>query len=210
MNIFPSEKSYLLQAGLLLTIKPEGISTHSPGDGRGGFVEQLTAKTSLPLKVCHRLDRETSGAIIFGVTDDATRKLCMLFEERRVQKEYVFVTDRLLPPQIEFTHRSHIKKRRGRFVSWPEHDDLNSETTFQRLKVKGKYSLWTAIPLTGKPHQIRLHARDNGLNILGDSSHAGSKYHRLMLHAASINFPWEDTTLQHSAPLPQDFLDLVP
>ncbi len=177
--------------------KPAGIATHSVGDGQPGFVELLQQELGRKLRVCHRLDKETSGAIVLALDDDSAGALCALFEAREVQKSYLFVSDRALPPDREFTVRSHIQKRRGRFVSWLKHEDLNSETTIAFHEKRGKYSLWYANPRTGKPHQIRLHAWNMGIPILGDSSHAGTRFERLMLHAEKITFLWKGEMLTH-------------
>ena len=191
--------------GLLLVSKPSGIPTHSPGDGKEGFVELLTVHTGIPLKVCHRLDAETSGAMVFGITDEATKKICKLFEIHEVKKRYLFVTDRPLPSRKEQVVRSHIKKFRGRHVSWPNHEDLNSETEIRFLSSHGKLSLWEAFPKTGKPHQIRLHAKELKIPVLGDKMHGGSKFERLMLHADQLQFMWGEELLTHRAEVPEAF-----
>lgn len=208
--------SVLLQkhSGLLLTNKPWGIATHSPGDGVPGFVELLSATTGLTLKVVHRLDKETSGAIIFGVEEQATRELCALFERHQVRKRYLFVTDRAPPRDaaIErpFAHSSHIKKYRGRFVSWTKGAAPNAVTRFTLLRTEGTFSAWQAEPISGKPHQIRLHARDLGIPIIGDRDHAGSPCTRLLLHAEEIAFTLSgNPECVHRVPAPEYFQKLT-
>ena len=150
----------------LLVDKPSGLSTHSPDVGIPGFAEHLSYKLGIKLWVCHRLDKETSGAIIFAKSKEAAALLGNAFESSNVKKRYVFVTDRA--PDIASTHRieSKIEKRGERFESILGGSDSNACTRFVRLSTKGKYSLWDAFPETGKPHQIRLHARDLGFPIL--------------------------------------------
>jgi 23S rRNA (cytosine1962-C5)-methyltransferase len=187
----------MLPPDLLLTAKPAGIATHSPGEGRPGFVEDLMRSLGVKLWVCHRLDKETSGAIVFARTAEAAAELGKLFESHQVAKEYLFVSDRMTALSEKFIHRSHIKKFRGRFVSWKDHAEPNAETEFEYIKRIAQGSLWRARPKSGKPHQIRLHARDCGIKILGDRDHGGSPFDRLMLHAQRISFSWRDELVDH-------------
>ena len=204
-NVDPQTSKFREVSGLLLVNKPEGIPTHSPGDGKEGFVEKLTKELQIPLKVCHRLDADTSGAIIFGITGDATKKICALFETHQMVKRYLIVTDRPKPSEGEMTHRSFIKKYRGRHVSWSKGHEPNSETMFRFLQASGRFSLWEASPRTGKPHQIRLHGKDLGIPVLGDKMHGGSRFPRLMLHAESIKFTWEGVEVIHRVEPPTLF-----
>ncbi|MGE5085770.1 MAG: pseudouridine synthase, partial [Bacillota bacterium] len=68
----------------------------------------------------------------------------------------LFLTDRSAG-SLEFTYQSHIEKEKNQFVSRKDKDN-NSKTTFKWLKSLGGFQLWEAIPHSGKPHQIRLHA----------------------------------------------------
>ena len=194
------------EEGFLFVEKPPGIPTHAPGDDDLGFAELLSEKIGRKLYVVHRLDKETSGVMVFAHSSESAAALGKIFEERSAKKTYCFVTTRAIPAEREFIHRSYIKKYRGRFVSWPRHTEMNSETHFSFEREKEGRSLWRAEPHTGKPHQIRLHAKDLGLHILGDSSHGGPKFSRLMLHARQLAFTYRGVEYRREAALPEEFI----
>lgn len=166
--------------------KPFGIRTHRVADGQLGFVDYLNEKLGKQLLVVHRLDKETSGVILFAENKDTARQLSELFEQQSIKKTYYFLTDQKIE-KTELSVSSHIEKQGDFFISSSDKES-NSETDFSFVKTEGAYYLWEARPKTGKPHQIRLHARQCGIPILGDSEHGGSAYFRLALHAARIEF----------------------
>jgi 23S rRNA-/tRNA-specific pseudouridylate synthase len=197
-NIFP----YKEQGDLVLTQKPNGILSHADGTGSLGFVEKLSAQIGHKLLVCHRLDRETSGAMIFAKTKIAAARLTKLFEYHEVQKTYVFCTsgDR---DRKDFEIRSEIKKIRGRLVSHLT-GNLNSHTSFSFIgPAQNGLFAWRAKPHTGKTHQIRLHAKSAGIHVLGDLGSDNAP--RLYLHSFEISFPWDGHFLCHQAKIPAEF-----
>ena len=198
--------SFLERQDLLLVDKPVGLSTHSPGNGEEGVVELLQKQLQRPLYVCHRLDKLTSGALVLAMSKEAAAALTNLFETRQVNKRYLLVSNKTPPLPERFEVRSHIRKYRGRFVSWPRHEDLNAETNFSRIGQSAEGSHWLAEPKTGKSHQIRLHARQMGIPILGDKEHGGANFRRLMLHAESLSFPWHGGLLTHLVKPEAEFL----
>lgn len=165
--------------------KPSGISTHSVDGIREGLCEYLQRKLSERLFVCHRLDKGTSGALLFSRSKGGARDIGGLFESGQVRKTYLLVTDRTTSEDA-FTISTNISKEKGCFVSSNPCHQGNSKTDFMKLYDSGCYVLWQARPFTGKPHQIRLHAEQLGIAILGDNEHSGSAFPRLMLHASEI------------------------
>lgn len=138
------------------------------------------------LYTVHRLDKATSGALVFATSSEIAAELTRLFEQHLVQKRYLFLTDKKISQQ-NFTYESHIEREHKVFVSRKD-KEANSKTTFTWLKSLGPYQLWEAIPHSGKPHQIRLHAEANGIAVLGDTEHNGAHFHRLCLHSLSLGF----------------------
>lgn len=173
----------------IFTQKPAGYNTHSPDIGKKGFVEVLSETTHQDLLVVHRLDKETSGAMLFAKNKAAAAELASLFEKHLIQKKYLFLTDKKIN-LTHFEYESFIEKDKGQFVNVTNHAP-NSKTTFTKMKTLGKYDLWLAEPTTGKPHQIRLHAEANGIAILGCKEHGGSAFYRLCLHADSLAFEYK-------------------
>lgn len=173
---------------LLFVDKPDGIATHAPDPGLEGYVELWQERLGCELWVAHRLDKTTSGALVFAKTKEAANRLRLDFENRRVGKTYWFLTDRA-SAQDELEIASEIRKEGSAFVSDPAAAAPNARTRFTRIKRSPFFELWAAHPETGKPHQIRLHARDLGLPILGDTLYGGSPFARLCLHAVELRVP---------------------
>jgi 23S rRNA (cytosine1962-C5)-methyltransferase len=177
----------------VLADKPHGIATHAVHPSCFGLAEMLSEAANQQLKVIHRLDSTTTGVLLLGSSASATAIACKAFEERRVEKSYLFISDRTLPIGQSFTHESVIEKRQSRWTSSQTGQtgstSPNAITEFACLTEANGLTLWQAKPLTGKTHQIRLHASDCGIPILGDDLYGGSDFPQVMLHAAELNIP---------------------
>ena len=166
----------------------------------GGFAEIAHAP--------HRLDRDTSGLVALGRSKASHRALCKAFEKRLVKKRYqALVHGWMDANQGEVFH--HIGKVKGageayasfRLVAEGDEGAQAAHTKWEVLErsslVDGtKYSRVALEPVTGRPHQLRLHMLHEGHPILGDELHGGSDEvirgggGRLCLHAAAL-------TLEH-------------
>src|ERR1700744_118259 len=176
---------------LLAVNKPAGWNTHAPGPYAGeGIYDWLRHREPrwASLAIIHRLDKETSGVLVFGKTPLANRSLTEQFTERRVHKQYVLLTDREVPER-EFTVKTTLLRVGEKYASRPGGDV--AETRFARGELKNKNEklrMVTASPLTGRTHQIRVHAAESGFPILGDTLYGGTPVARVFLHAAEITF----------------------
>jgi 23S rRNA (cytosine1962-C5)-methyltransferase len=204
-----------LEKDLIFCDKPAGATTHSSINDRekagalidinDGFIESLIARSGASLFVSHRLDRETTGTICFARSAEAAEILREKFESRSVHKRYLFLTDGAAADS-QFRVESFIERQGNQFVS-----DMksvpNAYTELRKLGEKNGVSLWEAKPETGRPHQIRLHANQVGIPILGDTAHGGSAFPALCLHSQELSLG----QLAHSSPPPIWFenLDLV-
>lgn len=146
----------------------------------------------------HRLDRETTGVILFARDMAAAERARVMFEGRELDKQYLFITDR---PARAGLAQSYIERIGNEYVS---REGSNARTVFEIVKTEGKYTLMRARPETGKPHQIRLHAQDFGMPLLGDVAHGGTDFPALCLHAHSIAIDGQT----HISPPPTFFDDL--
>ncbi len=187
---------------LSFVTKPTQISTHqvekSADPFYWGFAEYLAFHAGRPHYVVHRLDRDTSGAMVFAHTPDEAHTLASSFAERTAHKEYLFVSTGEVQIKTHLAEvesydggyrvRSHIAKVGAQFIS-DGHQPSNAETEIVCVRREAGFSLWRAQPITGKPHQIRLHAEALGLPILGDRAHHGAPFPRLMLHAHRLHLP---------------------
>lgn len=182
--------------------KPEGISSHSPDPWKLGFVEYLSLYLDKKLWLCHRLDKTTSGIQLFTDNKDECAEISQLFESREIQKTYLFISSSALN-EDKIIIKSNIQKKNKNFLS--TNDNPNAETEFHFLNKIGKYFLYRALPKTGKTHQIRIHARDAGIPILGDETYNGDHANRIYLHSESISFNYKDEFFRFESKIPYSF-----
>lgn len=235
---------------LMVVDKPAGIAMH-PGAGDTGptlvqgllhHVVRAGAKLSDggPLRpgIVHRLDKDTSGVVVVAKTDAAHAALARQFHDKTNHRVYVTLLDGVLPRgdiEIE-SYLFRDPNNRLKFASLPLADYENRQMTrgryarsrFKRECIYGhRLTLARVILATGRTHQIRVHARELGLPIVGDpvynrptqlpASFAASarmavaSVSRQMLHAELLGFqhPVSGEDMQFNSPYPKDFLDLL-
>ncbi len=187
---------------LLVVNKPAGWNTHAPAPFAGeGIYDWLRHREPrwASLAILHRLDKETSGVLVFGKTPLANQSLSEQFEQRTVTKRYLLLTDRPVPAG-ELSVRSNIVRTGDRYASVPSGlGGEPAETHFSAHAVVPSAAampagagLIEAHPLTGRTHQIRVHAAASGFPILGDTLYGGTAAAPVYLHASAI-------TLRHPA-----------
>jgi len=189
---------------LLVVNKPAGWNTHAPspyaGDGIYEWLRHREPRWST-LAILHRLDKETSGVLVFGKTPAANRSLTEQFTDHRVRKKYRLLTDRP-GPAGEISVKSALVRVGEKYVSRPLHAGAEvAETRFRPL-VGG---LIEADPFTGRTHQIRVQAAESGFPILGDTLYGGGPAGRVCLHAAEISFAHPVTGEMVTFKAPEDF-----
>lgn len=176
---------------LLVVDKPPGWNTHAPDPYAGeGIHEWLRHREPrwADLSILHRLDKETSGLIVFGKTPLANRSLTRQFEERRVEKVYRLRTDRPIRAS-EWTADWSLVRAGERQVARPRAAGMEpAETVFRHLSESAGGIDWEAIPKTGRTHQIRAHAAEGGMPILGDRLYGGGEARRLHLVSHRLAF----------------------
>src|SRR5947207_3402701 len=193
---------------LLVINKPAGMNTHAPspyaGEGIYDWLRNREPRWS-KLAIIHRLDKETSGVMVFAKTPVANRSLTEQFTQRLVSKRYVLGTDRPIGKQ-SFTARSTLVRAGSKYISRPVQPggDL-AETEFKLLRVENGCTYLEARPVTGRTHQIRVHAAEHGFQILGDELYAGTSSDRLWLHAEELSFRHPATFKQLTFRAPVDF-----
>jgi 23S rRNA (cytosine1962-C5)-methyltransferase len=181
---------------LLVVNKPAGLNTHAPspysGEGLYDWLRHREARWA-SLAIIHRLDKETSGVMVFAKTPLANHSLTEQFTARRVRKKYLLLTDRPMAGG-ELTIRSALVRAGDRYVSRPIHKGAQiAETRFAERRVRTTESTsprgWQMVeaePLTGRTHQIRVHAAEQGFPILGDTLYGGTPAPRVYLHAVEL------------------------
>ncbi len=191
---------------LLVVRKPAGWNTHAPSPYAGaGIFEWLRDREPrwARLAIIHRLDKETSGLLVFGLTQDANRSLTEQFAGRRVEKEYVLATRRPVPFRERVVRTRIVRVGENYAVQPGEGGDDEAETEFQVLEGwsgggaieasgggegGGGLTFVRARPRTGRTHQIRVHAAHLGMPIHGDVRYGGEAAGRIWLHAVRLVF----------------------
>jgi 23S rRNA (cytosine1962-C5)-methyltransferase len=194
------------QGPFLFVDKVSGQNTHAVDRDKPGLAEMVEVYTGLKVYTVSRLDQGTSGALVFATTPESAQTLSQLFENKKVQKTYLFLSDKKLKVGVH-SHHSRIENKDKFLSSDPQSPSPNAFTDFEFLKAIGPYFLHQAQPKTGKTHQIRLHAQELGVPLLGDHEHGGSPFHRLCLHSLTVNFEWQNEKFSYTSDLPYWALD---
>ncbi|WP_457646614.1 RluA family pseudouridine synthase [Profundibacter sp.] len=182
---------------LLLVDKPSGLLS-VPGKGEH-LADCLMARVQAVFAealLVHRLDRDTSGVMVFALTRHAQRHLGLQFEKRQVKKTYIA---RVFGRVGEKTGTVDLPL----IVDWPnrplQHVDFENGkpavTDWRVLKYEGNATRMRLFPQTGRSHQLRVHMREIGHPILGDPFYAtgeAREAERLMLHAESLRLRHPD------------------
>lgn len=230
---------------LLVVDKPAGLLVHPtrPGGPRtlwDGLRELLGYELANggQVSLINRLDRETSGLVLVAKTHAAARQAAMAMQEGRIAKRYHAVlcghpaeefwsVDQPIVRQGEvMPSRIHLKR-----ICHPH--GAPARTGFRVVRFfnhEGRHlALVEAVPLTGRTHQIRVHARQSGHPVLGDKIYGPSEdlYLRFIaegwsaaledqlvlprqaLHSSRLDIFWNGTSRAWESPLPDDFQRLI-
>ncbi len=191
---------------LMVLNKLAGLPVHGGTGVKLGLIEALRAlRPELPaLELVHRLDKGTSGCIVLAKSGKARKGLTSAFREREVEKVYHALVAGKWPKQISRVDASLNRQaaRGGERKVEISEDGKEAQTDFRILKQFPSAALVEARPLTGRTHQIRVHAAMVGCPLIGDekynsaasnSTFARMGIKRLCLHAAEVAFPHPQT-----------------
>ena len=160
------------------------------------------------LAAVHRLDRETSGVVLFAATREAAGELGRALAAGRARRRYLALVspapDRERFEVSGFLGRA-LDPRRYRFAlrDTAQPGFRWSRTRFQRVAGAGERAVLSAEPATGRTHQIRVHLSASGTPIAGDVVYGGAPAARLLLHAARLEVEAAGA-IEVEAPLPPD------
>jgi 23S rRNA pseudouridine955/2504/2580 synthase len=202
---------------IVLVNKPANLPSQPTVDKKRADLFTLLQKKFHTLFLHHRLDKDTSGVILFSKSKKANGPLTEMFRSHGFEKTYWALTK---PADIFLPHwciENHLVARRkdGKSVKMfrTESGGDFAYTAFSLLASSPEAHWVEAKPLTGRTHQIRVHLLHSGASILGDSLYGGKdpQVPRLMLHASSLQFahPVTGEKLKITAPPPPDFQTLL-
>lgn len=170
------------------------VSLHKDRD-QEGLAGVIKRELSIrELYTVHRLDRITSGLLIFAKSGDAARQLSNMLKNRIIEKYYLAISDRK-PRKKQGLVKGDMKKaRRG---AWKlMRTTLNPAVTrFFSYSIGGGVRLFVLRPYTGKTHQLRVALKSLGSPVLGDALYSGrksegSEIDRAYLHSYGLRFRW--------------------
>jgi 23S rRNA pseudouridine955/2504/2580 synthase len=203
----------------LVINKPSGLAVHGGSGVKIGLIEALRqVREDLDfLELVHRLDRDTSGCLLLAKSRPALLALGASLKQHQMDKQYLALVAGRWPERRDFVSARLERFEAGNVERRVRVDPSGkvARTRFQVRETFARTTLMSAEPVTGRTHQIRVHAAHAGHPLLGDDKYgsregerlaAGLGLTRLFLHAASLTFP-EPTSgrpVQIRAPLPDD------
>jgi len=211
---------------LLAIDKPAGVETQpTPARFKGTIYATLLDYLHDPcrpqckpsLGMVQRLDRETSGIMVFSIHQRAHRGLTEAFAGRQVRKLYLAIVAGRLPATEGEFHSLLARSRATNKVKSVERGGKEAVTRYRLLETFSDASLVEVEILTGRSHQIRVHFAESGHPLLGDAKYggpcaaAGAPVPRQMLHSWRLAFshPVSGVPLELEAPLPPDMKGLL-
>lgn len=229
---FPPFKEIILfeNDDLIVVNKPPFLSSLDDRDGGVINLLRLAKQYVADAQICHRLDKETSGAIIIAKNPEAYRFVSMQFEHREVSKIYHAI--------INGSHQFDdllvdlpILNLGNKNVAISKQDGKAAQTYFKSLVFFKHYTLVECKPITGRMHQIRIHLASQRAAIAGDEMYGGQPVmlsdikrgyklgkdqeelpimKRFALHAKEVSFKINpETEISVHAPYPKDFATLL-
>jgi tRNA pseudouridine65 synthase len=195
---------------LIAVDKPSGLAVHR-GWAREHDVAMVRLRDQIGARVfpVHRLDRATSGVLLFALSGEMAALVCESFAAGKTKKTYLALVRGVPPEEILIDHPLPP----GEDTHAPR---VSAQTMVVRREVFGRYSLVEARPLTGRLHQVRRHLKHISCPLIGDVNYGKGEHnrlfreryglHRLFLHATRLRLPHpaQDGELDIVSPLPVD------
>ena len=201
---------------LLVLNKPSGMAVHGGSGLTHGVIEALRQlrPDSRHLELVHRLDRETSGCLLIAKKRSALKSLHEQFRDDEVSKVYVALLAgqwALSRERIDAPLKKNVLQSGERMVRVAR-DGKSALTEFKRIQCFAAATLVEARPITGRTHQIRVHAQHMGHPLAGDERYGRDEdnrrfrqwgLRRLFLHARQSTFrhPRSGELLRVEAPV---------
>ncbi len=205
--------------------KPHGLLVHRSSiaaDAEEFAMQKLRDQIQKKVFPVHRLDRKTSGLLIFGLSSEAAQKIQEQLENYETQKTYLAIVRGYFPDEIDVDYA--LTNDRGKvqeaFTSFRTLKRAELNIPFGKFSTS-RYSLIEALPKTGRMHQIRKHLDHLRHPIIGDRPHGCNKQNKLfkerwnmttmLLHAQklTIKHPYSMDIMHLEAPLFSTFNEMI-
>ena len=211
-----SDRILFIDAEALVLDKPTGLPVDSPrrgGESIAARLDELKCGFSRPPTAMHRLDTDTSGCLLFARTPKARAAFQQSFEARGVEKYYLAVVAAAISEEQGVIDVPLAKKSTAE-AGWkmvPDDHGAEAATRWRRVAMRDGSTFVEFQPLTGRTHQIRVHARAAfGRGILGDRVY-GVPGGPMLLHASRLVVPRSGKpAIDVTAPLPDYFAEWRP
>jgi 23S rRNA pseudouridine955/2504/2580 synthase len=210
---------------LMAVNKPSGMAVHGGSGLSWGLIEAMRAlrPEDQELELVHRLDRETSGCLLLCKRRSTLRELHRLIREKTMDKRYLclLIGDiQRKELRVDAPLRKNLLHSGERVVRVDPAGGKPASTIFRPLRRLGDFVLAEAELLTGRTHQIRVHAAHSGRPVAGDEKYGDAETNkrlrvlglkRLFLHASALTFApsYREGPLHIEAPLPAELRDLT-
>ena len=210
---------------LIALNKPPGMPVHGGSGLSWGLIEamRILRPEVRELELVHRLDRETSGCLLLSKRRSTLRELHGLIRDQAVDKRYLALLAGYLDRGellVDAPLRKNLLRGGERVVHIDPDSGKPARTRFRPLRQLGDFTLVEVELLTGRTHQIRVHAAHLGTPLAGDTKYGDSEANRrlrkvglkrLFLHASALTFrlSHRKQPLHIEAPLPQELEALI-
>lgn len=169
------------------------------------YIKQKDKKSKI--HVLHRLDKDTSGVLVFCKDEEVKNELQDKWNEIINRREYIAIVEGVLEKK-EGVIRSYLKESKTKMVySCSKKEGKLAITEYKVLKENNKFSLVSVNLLTGRKNQIRVHLKDIGHPLVGDKKYGSScnLINRLALHCIALEFKYCDKIYKFETKIPDNF-----
>lgn len=204
--------------GLLVVNKPSGLPTTAPSPSNPCLVrwveEQLPGVAAHPTS---RLDSPVSGLVTFALSKEANRRVLEARRAGAYERVYLGITLHQIDDDAgRWTWPISIDPRNAKLrVAGAGRGKRDARTRFEVDARTSAATLLRLMPQTGRTHQLRVHAAKAGVPLFGDHAYGGERRvtlsdgvvvtaRRVMLHCASVGFPWSSGFARFDVPAPVD------
>ena len=196
----------------VLSVASSGEKHHTAYRMLSDYVKTQDAENKI--FIVHRLDRDTSGLMMFARSEEMQARLQGQWKDSKPLRLYLAVVEGRVEKEVGVI-QSYIRENKS-FTGYSEYEEGEGQlavTHFRKLKSNDRYSLLEIRLETGRKNQIRIHMKDMGHCILGDKKYgaSGNPIARLGLHAFKLSFalPVSGESLQFEIPAPRKFSRVI-